>query len=49
MFSVTSATVREWLVSGELKGFKIGKGYYWRIPVSAASDYATQRYGANSE
>jgi len=48
MFDVEPATVREWLKSGDLKGIKIGKGHYWRIPLSAAQDLATRKYGSES-
>jgi len=49
LFDVTSATVREWLKAGDLKGVKIGKGHYWRIKRSSVSDLATRRYGMESQ
>ncbi len=45
LFDVQPATVREWLTNGTLRGIKIGKGHYWRIPRSAVTELATQRYG----
>lgn len=45
MFSVTPATVREWLNDGTLEGIKIGQGHYWRIPLKNAKALATQRHG----
>lgn len=48
MFGVEPATVREWLKDGTLRGMKIGKGHYWRIPKSAAVELANRKYGDNS-
>lgn len=48
-FSVQSATVREWLKSGELRGIKIGKGHYWRVPESAVKELAESRYGHGTD
>lgn len=45
LFSVTPATVRQWLSEGTLRGQKIGKGYYWRIPASAIVELANKKYG----
>lgn len=49
MFNVENATVREWLKDGTLRGIKIGKGHYWRVPASAAYELANKRYGDNRE
>lgn len=49
LFEVTSATVRIWLNDGDLRGIKIGKGHYWRVPASAVEELATNRWGSESE
>lgn len=46
LFDVTPATVRVWLADGTIRGIKIGKGHYWRIPQSAAIELANKRHGA---
>jgi len=48
-FSVTKDTVSEWLREGRLRGVKIGKGHYWRIPESAVLELANKMYGDNRE
>ncbi len=45
LFAVTSATIREWMKSGELRGIKIGNGHYWRVPESAVKELAEKRHG----
>ena len=45
MFGVKRETVTEWLRSGVLRGQKIGRGYYWRVPESAARELAEKKYG----
>jgi excisionase family DNA binding protein len=49
MFAVQKETVRDWLRDGTLRGIKIGKGHYWRIPLSACEALAQQRYGSNND
>lgn len=49
MFDVLPSTVRVWLNDGTLRGIKIGKGHYWRIPVSAAMELANKRHGDHSQ
>lgn len=49
LFEVTSGTVRIWLNDGTLRGIKIGKGHYWRVPASAVEELATSRWGSNDE
>jgi len=49
MFDVTPYTVRVWLKDGTLEGIKIGKGHYWRIPMSAARDLAQRKYAAEAQ
>lgn len=49
LFEVTPATIRIWLNDGTLRGVKIGKGYYWRIPASAVEELATSRWGSESQ
>jgi len=44
-FGVTEYTIRQWLADGDLRGFKIGKGKYWRIPESAVKEKALERHG----
>lgn len=48
MFGVTQATVRIWLNEKTLRGVKIGRGYYWRIPESAVKELATKLYGGDA-
>lgn len=45
MFNVESATVRVWLNTNLLRGVKIGRGHYWRIPESALVEFANKRHG----
>lgn len=45
MFAVKSATVRMWLRSGDLKGFKTSDKGPWRVNRDDAIDYAEKRYG----
>lgn len=45
LFDVKPATIREWLKDGTLRGVKIGKGHYWRVPQSAAIELANRKYG----
>lgn len=45
LFDVQPATIRQWLADGDIRGVKIGKGHYWRIPKSEVTRLATQRYG----
>lgn len=49
MFDVEPATVRVWLKEGDLRGIKIGKGHYWRIPKSAARELANRKYGSEPQ
>lgn len=49
LFDVEPSTVREWLRDGTLRGVKIGKGHYWRIPTQAVKDLATRRHGNESQ
>ena len=49
LFEVTPATVRVWLNDGILRGVKIGRGHYWRIPASAVEELATYRWGSENE
>ena len=45
LFAVQPDTVRDWLKDGTIKGIKIGKGYYWRIPHSEVERLAMMRHG----
>ena len=45
IFDVQPATVRIWLNEGKLKGVKIGKGHYWRIPSREVNRFANELYG----
>lgn len=47
IFDVTKDTVALWLREGRLRGVKIGKGHYWRIPESAVTELANKMYGDN--
>lgn len=49
MFDVEPATVREWLKNGDLVGIKIGRGHYWRIPLSEVKALANRRHGSESQ
>jgi excisionase family DNA binding protein len=49
LFDVTPATVRIWLNDKTLRGIKIGKGHYWRIPSTAVEELATSRWGSENE
>jgi len=44
-FGVTRATIGIWLNEGILKGFKIGKGKYWRIPLDEVERLAREKFG----
>jgi excisionase family DNA binding protein len=48
MFGVVPNTIADWLRDGTLRGIKIGKGHYWRIPESAVKELAEKKYGDNS-
>jgi excisionase family DNA binding protein len=47
LFEVKPDTIRVWLRDGTLRGVKIGKGHYWRVPASAVEELATDRWGDN--
>lgn len=49
LFEVTSGTIRVWLRDGTLRGVKIGKGHYWRVPASAIEELATSRWGDENQ
>jgi excisionase family DNA binding protein len=49
IFDVTKGTVAMWLRDGTLRGIKIGKGHYWRIPQSAVEELALKKYGDNDD
>lgn len=49
IFDVEPATVREWLKDGDLRGNKIGKGHYWRVPESAVMELVNKKYGSESQ
>ena len=49
IFDVTKDTVAHWLREGTLRGVKIGKGHYWRIPESSVEELAQRMYGANRD
>ena len=49
LFDVTPGTIRIWLNEGTLRGIKIGKGHYWRVPASAVEELATSRWGSENE
>lgn len=49
IFDVLPSTVRVWLNDGTLKGIKIGRGHYWRIPQSEVKALANRKYGSESQ
>jgi excisionase family DNA binding protein len=48
IFDVKPNTIADWLRDGTLRGIKIGKGHYWRIPESAVRELAEKKYGADA-
>ena len=49
ILEVSGERVRQMLKDGDLEGFKLPLGNYWRISESALKTFINKRYGDNSE